>query len=183
MFTGAYENPEQYALDREKRHSPLIDCKSYHDSHDPVFAKGYMFWDSVHPTEAVHALLAKDFHDNCFAPNHDFIVPHETLLQQFREAYGARLEKDKARCFGFFSRSYIDYKNASLDIIFNHALHEKGFRTLDMITELGWIHPNKHRRSEHPSIIQAMERVEAQLIPNNSPELADDEVQIEMMTH
>jgi len=169
MFTAAYNNPEVYDLDEDKKHSPLIKSQHFQNTNDPAAAKGYMFWDEVHPTEAVHAILANDFNHNCFEQHYIFQVPEETLLRQFREAYGLQWSQDKEACFGFFKQSRIKYREADLETILMHALYEGGHRTNVVIRGLGWIDQNKQCSSEHTSIITALENVEAQLILNNNP--------------
>lgn len=54
LFTNAYHNPEVFGLEEEKKHTPFIKSKDFEDTDNQKPAKGFMFWDEVHPTEAVH---------------------------------------------------------------------------------------------------------------------------------
>ncbi len=61
-FTKIYNHPERYHFDRSKRDTPYInspDFKMNPNGTSP--AKGEIFWDEVHPTADVHALLAYIF--------------------------------------------------------------------------------------------------------------------------
>lgn len=60
QFHDMYYHPEKYNLDAKKRNQPYTtspDFKIKADSTSP--SEGYMFWDDVHITADVHAILAK----------------------------------------------------------------------------------------------------------------------------
>jgi len=61
-FTNMYHHPEKYYLEKAKKnlaYTKSADFKILPNGTSP--AKGYMFWDDVHPTADVHALLAYKF--------------------------------------------------------------------------------------------------------------------------
>lgn len=165
LFTHAFHNPEHYGLEEEKKCVPLISSKHYENTNNPLAAKGYMFWDEVHPTEAVHAILASDINKKCFEPHYNFHAPEETLVQQFKEAYGLKWEQDRRSVLGFFRRSRIHYRDEQLNLeaIMKHAMHEDGYRTLAVIQDLGWVNQKKQCTSKHAATIAALENVEALL--------------------
>ena len=160
LFTKAYNDPEAFGLDEDKKHTPFIKSKDFEDTDNQKVAKGFMFWDEVHPTEAVHKQLANDMQQTVFAPTYNFSAPKDSLLNQFQESYGKRWVNDKAGNLGFFRKSNIDYKNADLTTILRHGLFEKGYRTLDVIVELGWVNRKKALVSSHPLIDEAMRAIE-----------------------
>lgn len=63
MMTDAYNNPEKYGLDRNKLHIPYTKSADFAMQEDGTSpAKGYMFWDDLHPSADVHAYLAERFY-------------------------------------------------------------------------------------------------------------------------
>ena len=160
LFTKAYQHPEQCGLDEDKKQLPFVSSAEFKDTDNQARAKGFMFWDEVHPTQAVHQQLAHDMLQAVFLEHYEFCVPRDSLLTQFRERYGKRWEDDKAGRLGFFRESKINYLKADLARIMFHAIHEKGYRTLDVISDLGWINKNKVLKSSHPLIAEAMREVE-----------------------
>lgn len=63
VFTDAYTRPEVYQLDPEKlkkSYKASADFKMLPNKTSP--APGYMFWDDIHPSAKIHALLAKAFY-------------------------------------------------------------------------------------------------------------------------
>ncbi|MBN9230889.1 MAG: hypothetical protein J0I93_08555 [Legionella sp.] len=74
------------------------------------------------------------------------------LLDLFLRAYNKKLREDKRGCFGFFraSRLRIDASGLRLHDIFNHALHNKGYRTRNVLIEQGWL--DRHGNIIDPQI-------------------------------
>lgn len=82
QFTKMYNNPEKYHLDRDKRTIPYVDSPDFEMKPNGTSpAKGEMFWDDVHPTAEVHALLAAVFlkkYENKF----NFVEPTKSIKKQ-----------------------------------------------------------------------------------------------------
>ncbi|OGT43068.1 MAG: hypothetical protein A3F13_06405 [Gammaproteobacteria bacterium RIFCSPHIGHO2_12_FULL_40_19] len=161
LFKGIFENPAQYQLEEEKRTCSFVDSRDFIDA---APATGYMFWDDVHPTTRVHQVLAKDFYDVVKA-KYLLHAPRETLIQIYKEQYGARFEADKSKCGGFFRRSKIAYQEAALTVegILRHALIEGGDRTRDVLIKLGWIDKQNNLASKNSSISEAFASVKREL--------------------
>lgn len=163
-FTKLYNNPKRYGFDPVKRRQPLTQSRDFHINPNGTSpGQDYMFWDDVHPTGRVQELLFNEYYKQ-FGDKYNFTAPHESLLDVFKETYGQKLADDKRKIFGIFRgfrSSRIDYKNeeCSLETILRHALYEKGGRTRDTITQLGWINKEGKLISEHPSLIEAMKTV------------------------
>ena len=163
LFAQAYNNPAAFGLEEEKKHKPFIESKHFQDTQNQLIAKGFMFWDDVHPTQAVHQHLAHDLYQLVFTPKFDFVVPNDDLLRQFQECYGNRWENDLAVCcVGFFRRSRIDYKNADLQTILKHGLYGGGQRTLEVMIKLGWVDKDKRLISTEPLLKEAWRAIEPQ---------------------
>ena len=82
IFKKVYANPEHYEFDTEKLTLPYTQSEAFKKNADnPIDrakhtspAKGYMFWDDVHPTANMHALLAEQFKEH-YAKEFDFKPP------------------------------------------------------------------------------------------------------------
>lgn len=162
-FTAAYQTPEKYHLDPKKRHTPYIksdDFKITKEHTSP--AKGYIFWDDVHPTTAVHALLAEKFYMK-FSLLYKFAAPHDTLIEQFRAVYGDTVGHASAKHHGLFHHKaeFSDYRKASLEQVFEHALHKGGKHTQEVLVHLEWINKTGELISRHPALLKAFHAVEA----------------------
>lgn len=160
-FTHVYHNPENYGFDRNKLTQPYTEIKGF-NLNNPPSAKGYMFWDKIHPTEAVHEIIAQNFETE-YTEKYEFAVPHESLITVFREHYGQKWKDDLDGFFGFFRKSrFTNYKDKglSLDEIFRHALFEDGKRSRAVIMQLGWIDSNGQLLATHKPLVQAWEQVQ-----------------------
>jgi hypothetical protein len=131
-FAEIYANPKKYKLDENKKTTPYTTSPDFteNEKNHTSPAPGYMFWDDVHPTANVHAILAQEFYNN-YEKKFHFSAPHESLLTEFKEHYGQRFENDRRSWLGFFRHSRIDYKKNVLQLtdILNHALYQGGHRT------------------------------------------------------
>ncbi len=69
LLQEAYDDPKKYGFDKDKLTTPFTESEAFKkEQNDPVDtqkhispAKGYMFWDDVHPTAYMHAYLAETF--------------------------------------------------------------------------------------------------------------------------
>jgi len=93
LFEEVYHNPEKYDFDKDKLTTPYTTSAVFKENeNNPVDkaekispAKGYMFWDDVHPTETMHNWLAEKFQDkynNAF----EFVSPEPIKLKAHEEA-------------------------------------------------------------------------------------------------
>lgn len=160
-FAEAIKNPEQFHLDPKKLFKPFKSSEDFKQNKSQ--AKGYMFWDDVHPTAAVHAYLEYQFYEE-YSSKYNIAPSKESLVQIFREQYGQKCKNDSRDILGFFKQSRLDYKkeDLSLDTILKHALYEGGTRTKNTLIELGWINKECKLISKDLSLIQAMNRINAE---------------------
>lgn len=152
-FKDVYEHPENYHLDKNKQTIPYTSSDDFDNAKDGISkSTGYTYYDDVHPTADVHAILG----DFCYAkllkeyqflePNKANLFPHVSesiLLSCFRKHYEQKLGEDRQRFFGNKS-SGIDFKHANLKTILHHALVERGQRTIRILNKLGWVDKNGH---------------------------------------
>lgn len=81
-FKEIYEDPEKYGFVKEKRTQPYIlspEFKIKEDGTSP--AKGFLFWDNIHPTAHMHALLAEDFYAT-YSLSYNFSAPQVEQVPQ-----------------------------------------------------------------------------------------------------
>jgi len=63
-FTDVYEHPAKYHFDKDKRKLAYITSSDFKIKNDKTApATGYMYWDDVHPTADMHAILASQLFD------------------------------------------------------------------------------------------------------------------------
>lgn len=170
MFETVYNNPEQYLLDSNKLKTPYTSSPDFISPKNGMSpSKGYMFYDDLHPSADVHALLSAYFYDQlgtkyqllepdeqCFN-KHDY-VSEQTLLKSFRLHYEIQLKKDQHSFWGT-KKPGIKYKEADLETIFRHALYEDGSRTKKVLTKLGWLDSKGELVLKIPLLEQVMENI------------------------
>jgi phospholipase/lecithinase/hemolysin len=62
-FTEVYNNPEKYGFEKSKLTKPYVKSKDFKENSNGTSpAEGYMFWDDVHPSADMHAILAELFY-------------------------------------------------------------------------------------------------------------------------
>jgi phospholipase/lecithinase/hemolysin len=171
MFEHIYNNAKQYGFEESKKTIPYIKSKDFKAPVDGVSpASGYMFYDDIHPSADMHALLAAYFYDQLerryklLEPNKEIkresCLSEDALLKAFRKQYEVRLNADK-NSFFHGSRSNLNYKNAELHVVLKHALHDKGARTLDVLKKMGWINHEGQLALDEPVLQHAMDRAHA----------------------
>ncbi|KTC66320.1 thermolabile hemolysin (plasmid) [Legionella adelaidensis] len=152
IFNRVYHNPTAYGFAADKLTKPYTRSPDFRINKDHTSpSQGYMFWDDIHPTMDMHAILAQEISQYC-EENFDFVAPKEEAVQKevlhiapealkaaFITEYEKTLKSALSGWFGIFRRSRIDYKNASLVDILRHALDNQGHRTREVITKLQWI--------------------------------------------
>lgn len=170
MFEKIYQNPEHYFFDKDKLTTPYTTSADFNDPSDGISqAKGYLYYDDLHPSADAHALLAAYFYDN-LALKYELLEPdrsckskrkelsEEELLSCFRAHYEKQLKKDQSGFFGH-GTSRLKYKESDLETIIKHALDEGGGRAYDILKKLGWIDKNGALMLTEPALVEAMNRV------------------------
>jgi len=128
-----------------------------------------MFYDDLHPSADMHALLASYFYEQ-LSRVYKLLEPDEVidkridlseqqLLLCFREHYQEAFTQDKNGFFSPFRTSKLDYKNASLDEILRHALDKGGARTFAVLVKLGWLSESGELVLACPALKDAMAQV------------------------
>ena len=173
IFTDTYNHPEPY-FEKDKLKTPYRtspDFKMNPNGTSP--AKGYMFWDDVHPTADMHAQLAKHFLTmfkekyNISEPKVEPIekqrlnISEDQLLVSFRKVYGEKLRQEQSGFFGRFRNSNINYQVASLDELLTNALYNGGGRSLAVMKELQWFDERGNLHLNIKAIEDAVTRVDA----------------------
>ncbi|ARG99297.1 SGNH/GDSL hydrolase family protein [Legionella micdadei] len=168
IFTDAYQNPEQYHFAKSKREKPYStspDFKINEDGTSP--ASGYMFWDDVHPSADMHALLADIFYEkyareyNFSAPNkkaaenEELFISEKKLRAAFVKKYSSLLANQALNL-----HPDIEYETASLESIFKEGLREETL-THRVITELQWVNSQGKLNLNIPALKEAMARAMA----------------------
>lgn len=171
LFTQIYHSPEDFGFDKDKRHHPFLYSDAFNDNDPTTTAEGYIFWDEVHPTEAVHVIFANHFFQDVFSPNYQFHFAHQPLIRQFQKAYGMRWEDEKSTTWGRFRTSKIDYLNPQLTIqdILEDGLFRGCTLTESVMCELGWIDKSGQCISDNPLILEAwktLQQTEIHAHPN-----------------
>lgn len=162
----AYQHPEDFDLDPDKLTQPFTQSKDYKGPDHSSTAEGYMFWDDLHPAAGVHAQLANKFYQSDIFKQYSLHQAHDSLVQQFREAYGSRWEQDTGRWLGHWrSTSNIEYlnKDLSLETILRHAFLEDGKRSFNALKDLHWIDDEGRLISDNPSLLRAMSVVKGDI--------------------
>jgi len=180
LFVKAYNNPDEFDLHKKKRHTPFLSSSAFKDNDPDTTAEGYMFWDDVHPTEAVHVHLANTFYEQVFSPYYHFSFADQPLIRQFQKAYGMVWDEDKQGVLlGCVKKSKIDYLKSelTLDEIMHHGLFNKGKRTQRVMQSLGWVDDNHQCASDHPAVGDAWSRIQKKPA---SIEESDDAMSVEL---
>lgn len=136
-------------FDKDKLRQPYIQSKDYKlNSNGTSPGAKHMFWDDVHPTATMHALLMSEFYKSKEAlGKYKLTAPKEQsakeLCERFRQKYHEKLEND---WFGFLPSHqeikipYLQSKKA-LMIILRHALDKKDKKAdkiREAMSDLGW---------------------------------------------
>jgi len=161
LFIQAYNHPDQFGLDKNKRHDPFLKSRAFKDNDPTTTAEGYPFWDEVHPTEKVQVQIANKLTETVFAPNYEFQFAQQSAVRQFQKAYGMRWEDESHGTCGAFKTSTIDYLKSDLKLedILRHEISNHDKRTHKVIEELGWVDKNNQFATDIPYIAEAWSRI------------------------
>jgi phospholipase/lecithinase/hemolysin len=159
-FLSVYNHPEKYGFDNSRIAQPYKQFSTL-GAQAAKAGSTFMFWDDVHPSDAMHRCLSGFFYAKLKEHFH-FMLPRESVIENFRDEYGKRWLDDKNACFGFFRRSRIQHLNSDLVGILRHGLYNKGYRTRDVLRTLGWINHQNKVISNNPHIQEAAQQLEAE---------------------
>lgn len=82
-FTKMYRHPEKYNLDKNKLTIPYTESPEFKmNTNKTSPSNGSMFWDKLHPTADVHAILAYEF-CKIFRAHFNFVAPKKNRIGFF----------------------------------------------------------------------------------------------------
>ncbi|CDZ77926.1 Phosphatidylcholine-sterol acyltransferase precursor [Legionella massiliensis] len=168
VFKEIYDEPEKYGFDRDKRSRSFIRSPEFTiRANGTSPANGYMFWDGIHPSADMHALLADRFYEK-YAADYNFSSPlldsdwdpeiplsTEQLLLSFVKKYSKVLEESQ----GFFNphpKPDIPYRTATLEEILRKSFDPRGELCRRVISELQWIDEQGNLKLNIPVLRAAM---------------------------
>ncbi|KTD57810.1 SGNH/GDSL hydrolase family protein [Legionella shakespearei] len=180
VFVDAYQHPEKYGLDSaklKKAYTTSDDFQMLPNGTSP--AKGYAFWDDIHPTANVHAVLANKFYEK-YNIEYKFTEPgikEETcdiskadLEKAFRVRYEMKLAKEKSKFFGSREKPGIDYKNSCLEDLLKYALYGHAKIAHEVLVDLQWIDEADNAKLNIPILKKTIDTVRTE--HDNPPILA-----------
>lgn len=171
FFVQAYNNPKDYGLDPNKLKQPFTTSPDFRIlPNGTAPAKGYAFWDDIHPTADVHAVLGNEFYKK-YNPEFTFSEPEgkrvneptmdissDQLQKAFCARYADKLAKSSSGFFGHKKASF-PYQTATLDEILQHAFTEKGSDFREVLSELQWINKAGDVCLKIPALEKAMAKL------------------------
>lgn len=180
-FRKIYNDPKTYGFKEDKLTEPYIESDDFTIDKEKETSpgQGYMFYDDVHPTAGVHAILGDIFSkkyseefDFGWAINESKLVfkKEEVLVAEFRNAYNKQLDGDRNRIFGRFVSSRInpEPKTTTLKDILKHALVDGGERSRKVLQDLGWIDKQGLLKAKEICLARAMGELQANLAEENA---------------
>jgi hypothetical protein len=179
VFNAVYKDPQRYGFTNTTE--PFVKSPYYHPEQEGAMSgHDYMFWDEIHPTGRMHALLTDAFfkrYNNRF----DFIVPKfektvtpRCMFEKFMHAYDSRFKDDQDGYLGRWriSRLREDFKQQALEgkedylrvlsEVIQHAVQGGGYRTLEILLDLGWVNHKNDINIEIPTLLRIQEMIEIQ---------------------
>lgn len=169
IFARIYDNPEEYGLSKEKRTQAYTKSDAFLNQTGVSPAKGYMFWDDVHPSADMHALLAQQFYRQ-FRLKYDYAPPkddaeeekiqisEERLLAAYRNLHGQKVRKEQAKFFHGIRP--IHTANKSIEDILASALHGGDKLALSVLKELQWIDGKGQVKLNCPTLQRKLHKVQ-----------------------
>ncbi len=163
-FAEMYDHPEKYHLDKTKNKKPYVNSPDFlAPSHHTSPATGYLFWDDVHPSADVQAIISKELND--FLHQHYTIkaLPEteEELYDSFIDEHGAQLSRHNLDLLNAHSqtKAYTEKKcmdhTIELVKILKLALYDGEEHTRNTLIKLGWINQNNEVNSKIPGLEKA----------------------------
>ncbi len=170
IFTKVYENPADYSFDPTKLKEPYLNSEAFRINPDGTSpAKGYMFWDDVHPSADMHALLADEFYRKynmkyAFSPPQEDVVEaridvsEDKLLRAYRNVNRSTAGRERHTMF-HSARPAQAQQNLNLEGILTQALHHGDKRALSVMKELQWFNKQGELNLNIPVLKRALNRV------------------------
>lgn len=175
-FKDIYSNPEKYGFDTDKlkyAYSTSEDFKMNPDRTSP--AKGYLFWDDIHPTAHAHALLAIIITDK-LTKSYNFEAPPPTsqtdakhMFEKFLDDYIKKFQTDQSSYLGLYTlvakkglpkelhgaiESDEDYLPLLAKVL-NHGINDNAARTRSILLDLKWINEKNEINVNNPALAAA----------------------------
>lgn len=154
-FTTIYTNPSDYGFDSGKIKTYYTQSRALQAKNYDGTSCGYMFWDEIHPSEAMHTALADHalefIHEKfeLLSPTNESGKHNKRtqLLKEFCYQLDSYNQKNNEAWFGIYS--FFSYPTLTIDTklsafenlenIFHHAFTLKTSYVLDIFQNLGWI--------------------------------------------
>lgn len=157
-FGNVYHHPDQYHFDSDKRKTPYTESDDFKKDAAVMPGCGAMFWDDIHPSAELHAVLASQIVDQLMR-SYQFAMPKpqpkhnaRIMFEEFMRAYHDKYAEDKGSIWfgswstsrlpedfhGLFVESDDDYIKLIAKII-KHAFNDGGARTMKIMSEMGWL--------------------------------------------
>jgi phospholipase/lecithinase/hemolysin len=173
LFTNVYNDTKNQTgkfpvhFDKDKLAIPFIDAKNFVDKDHLSPASGYMFWNDVHPSAEMQALLAEEFYNSVtqqFVITPPRLETADMLCATFRKKIRHIQESHETTSFVFFrgneSFPKIDYSNAGTALA--HILklaNEKGGQNIRAaLVELQWMDDKGKVNTQIPALREANEQ-------------------------
>ncbi len=172
IFKKVYENPADYNFDPAKLKEPYLNSEAFRINADGTSpATGYMFWDDVHPSADMHALLADEFYRQYsmkygFSPPQDdaveakIHVSEDELLRAYRNVQRSSAGRERHTMFRS-ARPAQAQQDLNLEGILTQALHHGDKRALSVMKELQWFNKQGELNLNIPVLKRALDRVNA----------------------
>lgn len=151
VFSNIYHHSAQYGFDPDKRtiaYKESSDFKTPRHQLSP--ATGYMFYDDVHPSADMHALLASLFYQDLLK-HYVLLEPDKPaslkkvcceadLVACFKKHYAIQAKKERHRFFSLHGKPVDPIDNIdSLEDIFKRAQLKHCKMTHHILKNLGWL--------------------------------------------
>jgi phospholipase/lecithinase/hemolysin len=171
IYNDAINQTHRYPcyFDKNKVQSSFTQSKDFIDKNGLSPASGYIFWDNMHPSSDMHALIADEFYKS-FSKKFLIAPPKienaKMLCDAFIKKYHEIYNKDRKGYFGFFRHSNlpdIDFSNPvrAIAMILKHALEENGKRTRKAISQMQWIDSKGNINIQIPALHEAKKELAA----------------------
>jgi hypothetical protein len=173
IFTQVYQKPADYHFDAAKFKVPYIKSEAFRINQDGTSpATGYMFWDDVHPTADMHALLADMFYLK-FSMKYGFSPPQadaveakinvseDLLLKAYQNVHAKKVAKQQTSLFRGVRRPRAAREAMSLENILELAIHGGDRQALSTLKELQWLNKQGGINLNIPVLKKALRKVNA----------------------
>ena len=173
IFREVYQKPADYHFDASKLKDPYTRSAAFRINEDGTSpATGYMFWDDVHPTADMHALLATRFYQK-FSMKYSFSPPQpdaeeekmnvseDLLLKAYQNVHAKKVAKEQASFFRGARRPQVAREALSLESILERAINGGDKRALSVLKELHWLDKDGEINFNIPVLKKALRKVNA----------------------